>query len=135
VLVDLEDEVAVAQGLVDLRNFESLVKEAKAILTDAFRARTQVLGTKTVHLPDGRVASLSAEKEIEYDAEAIEEALRALGMPEERIREIVEERVSYKVRAVEMKRAAGANPEYDRVMQDHSREVEKNVYVQIRRRR
>ena len=132
-LVDLNDENSIVTALADLRQHEMLVRGVKAALTEAFIERTKALGRRTLHLEDGRVASLSSSEETEYDAEEIEVALRALGMPEERIREIVEERVSYKVKAVEMKRAAAANPDYDRIMQENSRKVEKNIYVKIAR--
>ncbi len=133
-LVDLNDEQSCARALATVRDFESELREVKGILTGAIVERSKVLGSKTIPLEDGRVATVSTDREVVYDAEAIEQAFRELGMPEERIREIVEETVTYKVKAVEAKRAAGANPEYDRVLKENARDVDKTPYVSIRRR-
>ena len=47
-----------------------------------------------------------------YDAEAIEQALREAGAPEEMIAEVVVPTVTYKVDARRAQQAAKANPEY-----------------------
>ena len=133
-LVDPNDEQACARALATLRDFDQQIREAKSALTFAIVERSKILGSKTIPLDDGRVATVSSSREVVYDAEAIERAFRDLGMPEQRIREIVEETVTYKVKAVEAKRAAGANPDYDRVVKENARDVEKTPYVSIRRR-
>jgi hypothetical protein len=131
-LVDLDDEVACVNALSAIGDFEQLIREAKRELTAAVVARSKLLGVKTFKLPDGRKASLTAGAETVYDAEAVEEGLRAAGMPEDRIREIVQETVTYRVRAVEAKRAAAANPEYARVVDEAKRVEPKTVYVNIK---
>lgn len=133
-VVDLTNEVECSLALDAVRQFETELKGIKAVLTDAIVDRARVQGTKTLRLPDGRVANLSAGTETVYDAQRIEEGLRALGMPEERIREVVREEVTYKVDAVEAKRVASANEQYAEVIRDNSHVVQKPIYVSVRRR-
>lgn len=133
-VVDLSDEVACVQALVAVRDFESQLREAKAALTQAITERARLLGTQSFELPDGRKVALKGGPETAYDAQEIEAGLRALGMPEERIREIVIEEVSYKVSAREAKRAAAANEEYEAVINNAKDTIEKPHYVTVTRR-
>lgn len=133
-VVDLGDEVACVQALVAVRDFESQLREAKAALTQAISERARLLGTQTFELPDGRKVVLKGGPETVYDPLEIEEGLRALGMPEERIREIVIEEISYKVSAREAKRAAAANEEYEAVINGAKETVEKPHYVTVTRK-
>jgi hypothetical protein len=133
-LVDLSDEVACATALDELRRMQSHIHHAVRTLSDALAARAAVLGTKSIQLSGGRVAAIQGGTTKVYDAEQIESGLRQLGMPEDRIREIVTEQITYTVKAVEAKRAAGANPAYAEVIQAGTTEVEKPVSVSIRKR-
>ena len=131
-LVDLSDEVSCAQALMAVRDFERNIREAKAALTAAIVERSRVLGTKTIHLSDGRKAEIRGGSETTYDAHEIEEGLRALGMPEDRIREIIIEEISYKVSAREAQRAGAANEDYKSVIENAKRIEEKSHYVVIK---
>lgn len=133
-LVDLGDEIACGVALDDVRRMQAHLAEAVRTLSGALAARAAVLGTKTVNLSGGRRATIGGGTQRVYDAQEIERGLRALGMPEERIREIVAEEITYTVKAVEAKRAAGANPEYARVIERATSEIERPVTVTIRRR-
>lgn len=133
-VVSLDNEVECAQALSAVRAFESQIREAKNILTSAIVERSQVLGTKTIHLPDGTKAEIRGGPESTYDHMEIEENLRALGMPENRIREIIVEEISYKVSVREAKRAAGANESYASVIENAKQVNEKPFYVVISRR-
>lgn len=132
-IVNLDDFQSCSMALDSIRYIESQFRETKSILTRAIGEQAATLGTRTLELKDGRKAVVSGGTETEYDAEAIEQGLRAAGMPEERIREIVEVTVTYRIKAVEAKRAAGANAAYATVIDEHSREVEKPLSVSIRR--
>lgn len=134
-IISLDDEVQCVQALVAVRDFEQQFREIKARLTAAIIDRAKVLGTQTLTLPDGSKASVKGGDEIVYDAQTIEDQLRQLGMPEERIREIVVEEVSYKVSAREAKRAAAANPEYEAVIEGAKTTVEKSTYITVQRNR
>lgn len=134
-LVSLDNEVECVQALSALRDFESQVKEAKAILTAAIVDRSRLLGSKTIHLPDGSKAEVRGGPESLYDIAEIEEGLRSLGMPEDRLREIVVEEISYKLSVREAKRAAAANTEYASVIDNAQKIEEKPFYVSISRAR
>lgn len=133
-LVDLSDELACGIALDDVRRMQSHLAEAVRTLSGAIAARAAVLGTKTVKLSGGRKAQVTGGPETHYDAQELERLLRIAGMPEDRIREIVREEISYTVRAVEAKRAAAANPEYARAVEAASSVVERPYSVTIRRR-
>ena len=133
-VVNLEDEVGCVRALVAVRDFESQLREAKAQLTAAIVERARILGTQTLTMPDGSKASLKGGQEVVYDAQEIEEKLRALGMPEDRIREIIVEEISYKVSAREAKRAAAANPDYAACIEGAKTIVERPIYISIQRR-
>ena len=133
-IVDLNDEIACCRALQDLAELERLIEYAKRELVNAVAERSRVLGTKTITLPSGVKAQIGSEVSVVYDAEAIEEGLREAGMPEDRIREIVLEDISHKVKAVEAKRAASANPAYAAVIDANRQEVSKKPSVSFRRR-
>lgn len=131
-IVDPGDEAQCIRALAAVRDLEQQLREAKTDLTQAIRERAAVLGTKTIH-SGALTAELKGGQEVVYDAEAIEEGLRAAGAAEELIREIVQETVSYRVDARRAKRAAAANPDYAQAIEPHCRTVEKAVSVVIRR--
>lgn len=133
-LVDLSNEVECVQALAAVRDFEQQLREAKATLTAAIVEKGRMLGTKTLTLPDGSKATIKGGTETVYDALEIEEGLRALGMPEERIREIIVEEVSYRVAAGEAKRAAAANEDYAKVIENAKETKEVNSYVTLSRK-
>lgn len=132
-VVDLTDAAACANALDELRRMEAQIGEAKRALSSAIVDASKILGTKSIKLDGGRTATITGGPVPHYDAEAIERDLRVLGMPENRIREIVKEEVTYTVRAVEAKRAAGANPEYAKVIEQATSTVERPYSVGIRR--
>lgn len=133
-VVDTSDPVACANALTALRDFEEMVKHAKRELTEAIVAEATRLGVRSFELEDGRRAEVKGGPKVVYDAEEIEIQLRRAGMPEERIREVVQEKVSYEVRAVEAKRASSANPEYARIIERNARVEEAPRYVSVTRR-
>jgi len=130
-VVDLGNTADCARALQDIRDLEWRLRETKAALVDAIVQHSKEEGSKTIHFEGGKV-EVRGDSETVYDAEEIEQGLRAAGMPEHRIREIVVEQVSYKVAALEAKRAAGANPEYAKVIEAHKRVVEKTPSVSVK---
>jgi hypothetical protein len=132
-LVDPSDEAQCVRALAHVRDLEQTLRETKQALTEAIIDRSSILGSKTLTLDDGTRAEVKGGTETEYDAESIEAELRQAGMPEARIRTVIEEVVTYRVKAVEAKRAAAANPEYAQIVERHRRTVTKPTYVSIRR--
>lgn len=134
-LVSLENEIECVQALQAVRDFESALREAKAALTSAIVEHSRTQGTKSIVLPDGTKAEIRGGPESVYDTHEIEENLRALGMPEDRIREIVIEEISYKLSVREAKKASSANEEYASIIENAKRVEEKPFYVSISRRK
>jgi hypothetical protein len=131
-VVALDNPAQVAVALDGIRDLERQLRLVKDELTNALVYASQVQGTKTLHL-EGVKATIKSGTETVYDAEEIEQGLREAGMPEERIREIVVETITYAVAAVKAKQAAGANPAYEAVIEAHKRVEEKKPYVTISR--
>jgi hypothetical protein len=112
-IVNLEDPASCAAAIGKVREIESQLRELKGYAVDALAAYMEHRGSgKTLHLEDGQKVALKGGEEICWDAHQLEDDLRAAGMPEDRIREIVIEEVSYKVVAAEAKKAASVNPDY-----------------------
>lgn len=132
-IVSLTDEVACATALESIRELEQHLRDAKRLLTMGIVERTRVLGSKSFSMAGGKRVEVRGGPERTYDAEAIERELREAGMPEERIRQIVKEEVTYTLRAVEAKRAAGANERYAEIIERNAFEVDRGYTVSIRR--
>jgi hypothetical protein len=134
-VVNLKEPRECAIALQDIRDMEGRWREVKRILSDAIVRHWGVVGSaKTFAVGGGRKVEIRGGPEKTYDAEAIREELLAAGMPENRVSQIVVETVSYKVAAVEATRAAKANPEYARIIERHTTEIEKPYEVAVRRR-
>lgn len=132
-VIDLNDEVACAVAMDDLSVMLGRIYDARRALGAAIAERARILGTKSITLPGGRKAVVTGGPEKQYDAEAIERELRAAGLPEERVRQVVREEITHTVRAVEAKRVAGANEEYAEIIERNTTEITKPYSVTIRR--
>jgi hypothetical protein len=110
-LVNLRQPLQTAQALRDVRDLKRQLDEVKMLLEGALRIEAARQGTKTLHL--GPVdAVISGGRAADYDAELLQERLRQVGLPEERIAEVVVQTVSYKVNQRVLKHITGANPDY-----------------------
>ena len=130
-LVSFDDPMQVAGALGAVRDLEGRLREAKSLLTGALLHHAQVQGQQTLHLENCTV-QIKSGTTTKYDAEEIERGLRAAGMPEDRIREIVKETVTYSVDAVKAKQAARANHLYRAVIEKHSYVEEKPPYATLK---
>lgn len=133
-VVNLADPAECAFALDDIREMERQFRYLKTELVERVVEAAKVEGTKTLHFPGG-TATVKTGEEWQYDAEEIELGLRAAGMPEPRIRELVKEVVSYKVDAVKAKQAAAANPAYAAVVEANKELVVKAPSVSVSRSR
>lgn len=132
-IVDLEDPLACALALVSIRDLEGELRMLKLRLSEAIAEEAARQGTKTLELNAEWKAVLSGGTEVTWNAERLEQALTEAGMPPERVGQIVERVVTFKVNAVEAKRAAGANPEYAFLVEACRTEVETPPRVSVRR--
>ncbi len=132
-IVDLDDPLACAFALVSIRDLEGEFRMLKLRLSEAIAEKAALLGTKTLELNAEWKAVLSGGTEVTWDAARLEQDLLAAGMPPSRVAQIVERVVTFKVNAVEAKRAAGANPDYAFLVEACRTEVEAPPRVSIRR--
>ncbi len=132
-LVSLDSPEQCAAALASLRDIEQFVKEAKAAIVGALSEEAQRRGQNSFALADGTQVVVRRNYDIQWDAQQLEADLRAAGMPEERIREIVVEEVSWSVKAVEANKAAKANPESAEAVAAARSEVEKRPTISLPR--
>lgn len=131
-LVNAADPVAVGQALLTLRQMEAQIKDVKAALTDAAVQISKERLSKTIHLEGGGTVVVKGGDETVYDAEKIEAALRRKKIPEDVIRELVVETVTYKVDGARAKQAAGANEEIAKIIARHKTVVEKRPTIEVK---
>jgi hypothetical protein len=129
-IVDVGDPISVAHALDAIRDYKRMLRGVEDALADRLREERAVLGSRTLEY-QGVSVKFGADTEITYDAVALEEGLRAAGMPESRIAEIVVETVERKVRAVEAKKAAAVNPAYAAVVKQARSVVPKRQTVTV----
>lgn len=132
--VDLNDAVACAVLLDDIRQLEAQLSSAKVRLSAAILDRARVDGVTSYDLPGRLRAEVRSGSRKTIAGDVLEQALRKAGMPEERITEIVSTEVSYKVNAREAKKAAGVNEAYAKALAKATSEHEAQPSVTVRRR-
>ena len=131
-IVSLDDPAQIVDAIQTIRDLEAESGTVKRELTDALAGLAAVQGSKPFTLPDGRKAEIRGGDETVYDPETVETGFRSAGMPEERIRDIIEETVTYRVRVREARQAAAANPAYAAVLAAASRVQEKPTTISIK---
>lgn len=132
VVVNLESESEIALAYRDLKALKDQVLDAERVLREAMRYRSEVLATKTFHIDGVGKVELKGGQRVEWpDPQALEEDLRAVSCPEEVIREIVVEQVTWKVDGNRARRAGSANPAYAEVIERHKKITEPLPSVHI----
>lgn len=117
-VVNLDSEREVAIAYRDVKELRIQLSEIDRTLREAMRARKQILGTGTFYIEGIGKVEVKGDTETEWDIVALETGLRDVGCPEEVIAEIVKPVTTFKVDAARANRAAKANPEYARVIED-----------------
>jgi hypothetical protein len=120
--------------LIAARNMDERLKDVKAEATDWLAAEAERLGKKTLH-GDNVTLKLNGGPRDEYDAQVLEDLLRSAGCPEERIREVVVEEITYKVDKRVLKQLAGANKDYAAAAELARRVEQKPYYAAVETRR
>lgn len=120
-VVDWEDVNSLARALDWIREAEREFRSAKAAVQRAIADQAEIRGTKTLTLEDGRKAVVGGGSRTVWDGKALHIGLLALGMPIDRVEEIIQ--LEYKVKAVEAERAAKASDRY-RVMVEACKTVD-----------
>ncbi|HSE45685.1 MAG TPA: hypothetical protein VLA89_10210 [Gemmatimonadales bacterium] len=132
-LVDLSSPDSRAYALNRIREMESQLKEVKGAIVDAFAEDRERLGVDEIELEDGSVVKVTRRYDIVWDHQQLEDDLRAAGMPEERIREIIVEEVTWTVKATEANKAAKRNADYAKAVKRAREEVEKRPTISLPR--
>lgn len=132
-LVALDDPASCAHALARVREMESFLKEAKGAITQALVEEAERRGNNTIECADGSRIQVKRSYDLGWDTEKLEQDLLALGMPEERIREIIVPKVEYVVKAVEANKAAKANPQYAEVIESAKTKTERRPTISLPR--
>lgn len=138
-LYDLDDEVEATRFLQALGEYQrETLAPAKAHATQTMLTLGRRLGSKKFTVQDALgtpVADVEVvdTSEVEWvDVEQMEEKLRAAGLPEQKIREVIElVPVQRKVLTTKAKQIARANPAYDEIVVEHMRRVAKPPRVKV----
>src|SRR5262245_9182104 len=123
-LIDPADVDRLSDFLAYLREGKRALQEGINIIQGAIVAEAERRGTKTIHLDDGRTASIGGGTEVVWDTEVLNELLEA-GLPEERFNQLVTTVITYKVNANVAKSIAGANADYADIIDRARSTVEK----------
>lgn len=132
-IVDLSDPSSCARALTAVREIEMQVRGVKDAIIETLSDEAKRRGENTIELEDGTRIEVKRNYEIAWDHQQLEDELREAGMPEERIREIIVEEVSYSVKAVEANRASKANPTYAEAIEKARTRTEKRPTISLPR--
>lgn len=132
-LVDLSNPTSCAHALVAIREMESMLKEVKGAIVDAFAEERRIRGVDEIELEDGTFVKVKRNYDVVWDHVQLEKDLREAGMPEERIREIIVEEVSWTVKTVEANKSAKRNADYAKAIASARSEVDKRPTISLPR--
>ena len=132
-IIDLSDPDACAKALVVVREQEQHLREVKSWITDVFAEEALRRGENVVPLSDGTSVTVKKNYETTWDAEQLEEDLRAAGMPEDRIAQIIVQEVTHTVKAVEANKAKKANPAYAEAIERARSQTDKKPTISLPR--
>lgn len=130
-IVNLDDPPACLKLLVEIRELEGKLRDLKDDLTEAVKVEFSRQGKKTLEI-NGIKATLGADTEIVWDVGILDE-LRDLGLPEERMDELITAEVKYTVNGAVAKQLAAANPAYAEVVERAKSRVPKKTYIGAKR--
>lgn len=129
-ILSLDDTAGCLRVLSEIRDLETKLREAKAELTLALSAEFSRQGTKTLEV-GGVKAELRGGVEVVWDVEILG-GLRALGLPEDRMDQLITAEVTYKVNSSVAKQLAAANPLYASVIERARSIIPRSSYVSIK---
>lgn len=111
--------------LTIIREVSAQMRLVRNAATDFIAEESKRQGTKTLHSPAGDVV-LTGGPTIDYDPEALMDALRAADCPENRIEECVVATITYKVNRSILNQLVKANPDYKAAAELAEREIMKS---------
>lgn len=128
-IVNFDDPAGCVRLLSEIRTLEQQLKSLKAELTLALEQEFSRQGRKTIEV-NGTKAELRGGSGIAWDIEVLDE-LRTLGLPEERMDELMQAEITYKVNANVAKQIAAANADYADVIERAKQRVPRPTYVSL----
>lgn len=125
-VVDLSNPAEVARALEAVETIAAQAAEAKRLLNGALvRYSTDVAVSRTFTIPGAGKFERTGGPRTEYERpDEIRRELLALGIPAERVAEIVVETVDRKVNGTEANKAAKASPAVEEVLARHRRKID-----------
>lgn len=134
-LVDLGEPAAVARALDTVRQAKRDLDDARRVLEAVLHRESQRTGSRTLRY-DGLEAVVSGGNErVEYpDPQELAAELRAAGLPEERIAEVVVETVDYRVDRSALRSVTSSNVRYARAAESAGRITQTPLRVAIKQR-
>jgi hypothetical protein len=128
---------SLAEFLADMREHESLCREAKKLVTREVVSRMDKSATWTLHVAGLKLSAASPAPTEEFDGPELKEALHALVeegvLSIEAVDAAVETVVSYKPRKAGINALRKLGGRVAEVIAEHCREVEKDRYVSVGR--
>jgi hypothetical protein len=121
--IDLREPAQVAGALDQVRDLEQRLRGLRHLLSNVLRLESVRLGTKTLHLDGNWTAVVSGGSRPEYDTELLQHRLHAAGLPEDRLTDLIQPVVTYKVSAQVARQIAGANPAYAAALREARTDV------------
>ena len=111
-LVSMEDPLGVCEAFVNagemIERLQEFIEWLKAILVE--EAKRQ--GKRTLRVGSGYVATVTGGYPTFPDMQALVDELRRAGLDDDRLRELVKEKRTYRVDGNVLRQLRGANPEY-----------------------
>jgi hypothetical protein len=130
--IDLRDPVQVAEGLHQLRELGHQLDGLRELFCDVLRLESVRQDTKLLRL-EGLTALVSGGTRIEWDAELLIGRLLEAGLPYDRLEEVVEGVVTYKVKTQVANRLARENPAFAAAVRDARTDVPAPWRVAVKR--
>lgn len=128
-VVASDDPAGCVRLLGEIRTLEQQLKNLKAELTRALEEEFSRQGRKTIEV-NGTKAELRGGSGVVWDVEVLNE-LRDLGLPEERMDELITAEITYRVNANVAKQIAAANADYADVIERAKQRVPRPTYVSL----
>jgi hypothetical protein len=112
-LVDLGEPAAVARGLHTVRQAKRDLDDARRVLEAVLQRESERVGSRTLRYGQLEAVVSGGNERVEYpDPQELAEQLRAAGLPEERISEVVVEVVDYRVKRAVLRSVIASNDRY-----------------------
>lgn len=129
-VIPLAEPEQCVRALAEIRELEMRLREAKQELTFHLSQEFKRQGLKTLEF-GGVKAELKGGSGIAWDVEVLYELLE-LGLPQERLDQLISTTVEYKVNAKEAQRIASTNEEYAEVVERAKQRYTKPVYIGLK---